>query len=346
MHPLHLWRVHENLAERPRQRHEGKLVRLDLYRDGRLLLAIGREEVSALARLDDLPEGAQDGIVVEAGYRFERRLDLLDDATFAPLAVFYSWFEARGEKLGEECCERGIAAKRSPHVVERVGHLRLPEIAGDCAKQRRSPPRQRGEKNQRVEAVIVRLVVPDREDRIVQPPCHAGVECLAVGPHQRHVVAVEQQAIRPRNAVGAFVDDGKAEVFKQRHTPRQRDRIAKVMEAHHHPRYRGPAEEAHFDVVGRQPLGDVDIAKRVISREARAIVRPKRSGKVAQNPGHPLRRIGGVQRLQKIVIEGPDDVADLCFDLVLRRVWPLPRIAPNDELHARQVRHREIWEES
>ena len=120
-----------------------------------------------------------------------------------------------------------------------------------------------------------------------------------------------------------------------------------MVEAHHHPRlrHRRPAEEAHFDVVRRQPLGDVDVAKRILGREARAIVGAEGAGIVAQHFGHPLRRMRLVQRFQQIVVEGADDVADLCFDLVLRRVRPLPRIAPDDELHARQVRHREIGKE-
>ena len=79
--------------------------------------------------------------------------------------------------------------------------------------------------------------------------------------------------------------------------------------------------------------------------KTRAVVGAEGVGIVAQERARALRRIGGVQRLGEIVVEGADDGADPRLDLVLRRVRPLAGIASDDELDARQMRQREVGKE-
>ena len=271
MHALHLRRMHEDLAERPRRRHEGERIRLDLERDrGRLFAASpAKKSVRCVAAITcrkarRMVSSSRLATVFERGfdlawpYGSRRARAARHRARSAP---------RRARREARRYPDSGEARPRDSRSNR--GSRSAAGSARSCAAARRAPVETGGE-HQRIEAVVLRLVAPDGEHGVVQTRPPRRGRRLAVAPNQRHIVAVERRAGLARDAVGALVHDREAEILEQRHAPRQRDRVAEMVEGHHRPRLRhvGPAEEADLDVLRREALGDLHVVQRMLGGEA------------------------------------------------------------------------------
>ncbi len=223
-------RIHEDLEERPRQRHAGDLGAGELER-GRLArspIRPGLEEIGPDRGLDQVDEAPQDAVVVEAGDGGERRLDLTADRSLSRLAVAGQGRVETGAEQGDDTGgERPVPAQGRGEVVLAVADAKLAQVAAERPEQRGVAPLHRGLQDEAVVAVGFGPPLGEREQRPFQGLLDLGqIDRHVAGPLQQHVMqpdlSLGELGLGEQNAVGPLVDDPEAEVLESRHPVGQR----------------------------------------------------------------------------------------------------------------------------
>ena len=230
MHALDARRIDEDFIERPRQWHFGELAALEL--DGNLRLDVAGVvdliEIGTDRRLNRIDEQPQDAVLVEAVDLFQLFLDARGDVLLAYVTDFrrgLARIEARVEQRDDIGGNGCVLHQRRPHVVLRIGHADLPQIAGQSADQRHIAPSKTAQQCQRVVAVILGAAAHDHQEGGLQPRL-AVVEFdgAAVMALQQHVVEPDARRVGRLDLIGPLVDDAEAHVFQHRDALRQRQR--------------------------------------------------------------------------------------------------------------------------
>ena len=157
---FHARRIDENLVERTRQRQVGDLAALELDGDQRLGLAVlvGLKEIGADRRLHRIDEVAQDAVLVQAldllQCLFDARGDVFLLVVARRLSASGARIEARVEQRDDIGGDAGVLDQRRPHVVLRIGHADLAQVARQRADQRHVAPHQAAGERERVVAVV------------------------------------------------------------------------------------------------------------------------------------------------------------------------------------------------
>lgn len=179
------------------------------------------EEVGAQGGLDDGEEGPQDPVLVERGDLVQGPVQLLQEpvgqlGAGALAARGHPGLEERDEQPGGV----DVVAERGLHVVLAEGGSGLPQVLRVGAQHHGLPPVQPGAEDQRVEAVVLRLILPDGGEGFLEAEAGVVGEVAAVAVGQRHpqpeVVDPGVRAVRAAQLVRPLVDDLDAELLERR----------------------------------------------------------------------------------------------------------------------------------
>ncbi len=340
-------RIDEDLVERARQRQIGDLAALELDRDQRagLPFLVGLEEIGADRRLHRIDEVTQDAVLVEALHILQFLLDAGDDLFLLGVALRgcrRARIEARVEQFDNVGDDDVVLHQRRPHVVLRIGHADLPQIARQRADKRDVAPAETAGKRQRVEAVILGGAAHHHQECGFQPRLAlVELDRRAVATFQQHVVEpdVARAFVFGLDVEGALIDHAEAHVFQHRHALRQRQRPRKT-----------PYFQAHRALLFLQPVVKIDAERPLLAqafdhadvgrRHARRIGVLEAGGKgvaiAREQPARCFRRVGQRQRLRQPISPGADDVGDRVFQRHPIDVRGRPAGAADDEVHPHQ----------
>lgn len=124
------------------------------------------------------------------------------------------------EERDEQSGGVDVVAERGLHVVLAEGRTRLPQVLRVGAQHHGLPPVESGAEDQGVEAVVLRLALPDRGERLLEAGAGVVGEIAAVAVGQRHpqpeVVDPGVGAVRAAQLVRPLVDDLDAELLERR----------------------------------------------------------------------------------------------------------------------------------
>ena len=228
MHGLDARRIDEDLEERVRQRQAFDLVAVEFEGHGAApasVLAL-LEEIRAQHRVDEIEEARQDAVIVEARDLFHL---LRDEGARRRLGLRAGLFlevgiEARIEQGDERGGDERLALQRLRHVVLRVADRRLLQIAGERPHQRGVAPGEARLGDERVEIVALALAFPDA--RSARPRGEArAASASSSAPSARRMRILCRKVLLPPVGVMLkldFVHHLEAEIFEDRHPPRER----------------------------------------------------------------------------------------------------------------------------
>ena len=277
VHPLEPGRMDEDLEARLRLRHLVHARRIELEGEAPAVAAVRSPLVVVGAKrpVDELEEGAEDPVLVEARDRLEGGEDPFRDRVGRVSLRGRPLLEGRrnpGRRLRPRRVEAGVEEAHEVEDEGRVGaqgvlHVGLAQAEADLAEvlrvgaeHRDLPPVEAGREGETVEAVVLRLARPH--------PGEAPLERLARRvevrggrpeplPEPEVVEPDREPALAPGELAGVLVLDPKAHVLEHREGVREVDRPPEVKELEAEgARVRpGRAEEVHREgAAGRRAL--------------------------------------------------------------------------------------------
>ena len=171
MHALHPRGVDEDLVHRTRLGQLGDPGRIELEGDAglhvRALVAL--VEIGAQRRAHQPEETAQDTVLVQVRHRIEAGADLVDEGPAVRLPVpGRRGVETGAEEPGQCTRDGGIAGERRLHVLLAEGGPGLAQVLAVGAQHRDLAPAHSRAQHQAVEAVVLRVSLPDALERFLE----------------------------------------------------------------------------------------------------------------------------------------------------------------------------------
>ena len=198
-----------------------------------------------------------------------------------------------------------IGPQHPLHVVLAEPHAGLPQVLGAGPQQGHLAPGQAGRQDQRVEAVVFGLAVPQRGQGVLEDLPQAAGRGDGRGPQAEFIYPERTGARAPGELIGVLVDDLEAQVLQLRQDLGQRDRRARPVH-HQRPSLR-VLDQADRELLLRlaQPEHGGQVADRVGRRDV-GLVGPgnERLEPVEQGPGPLLAEHPGRLGAQ-VLIPGP-----------------------------------------
>ena len=342
---FHLRRVDEDLEHRPRQRQLADLLRVEL--EGEVGLApcsgarFGRRGaggraaggrsgrrytlpvVRAQRGLDQRDVQPQDAVLVRIAHVFQRVLDLGADVhrRHLPAARFggvaEGGIESRGEQLDELPRDRRVVGQRLLDVRVAQGHADLADVLAVGAQHDHLVPLQLRAEDQAIEAVVLRLAVPDADERLLELLLdRAEVVLHAIGGEAEVADAHRMRRAERLHFVRHFVQHLETHVLQARHDLGERHGRAGVDDlAVELPLLAAVAIEIDHQLSAGQDLFDVaDVVQRRGGAEALRVGHGERSLVAAMQIDARLFAVMLRQRLQQAIAPGPRGVGQVGLD--------------------------------